>query len=169
MTSPLHKLPDGLLGAYNLKTTGQAPSEFGDTVAPVTDLTDFYLRDLLANSVTAGSVTAAGDTTSVTVPAGVMWRLLSVGLAIQPNAADAALLPYGRFDMRTELMTSPVYLAALGPGPAMGAAARNINFAVLFPVPLLAKAGSVIAFRSETVYSAAALTSLNVQYQAIPL
>lgn len=169
MPSGLHKLPDGLLGAFNLKTTGQAPDEFGSMLVPVADVLDFYLRDLLGNSVTAGSVTAAGDSTSTTVPAGVMWRVLSIGLAIQPDAADAALLPYGRFDMRTELMTSPVYLHTCGPGPAMGAAARNINFAVLMPVPLLAKAGTVIAFRNETVYSAAAVTSLNVQFQAIPL
>lgn len=169
MTSPLHKLPDGLLGAFNLKTTGQAPNEYGDTLAPTTEMLDFYLRDLLAVSVTAGTVTAPSDAVSVTVPAGVMWRLLSIGLAIQPDAADAALIPYGRFDLRTELMTSPAYLAQVGPLPAMGGTARNLNFGLLMPVPLLAKGGSVIAFRSETAYSAAATVSFNVQYQAIPL
>jgi len=166
--SPLHKIPDALLGAFNLKTNGQAPNQFGDVVLPTGELLDFYLRDFLRISNIAGTVQNPGDAVSLTVPAGEMWRLLGVGVAIQPVPADAAIGPYGRFDVRYEIATVPSYIIATA-GPAMGAVARNISHGFMLPVPLLCKASTVIAWRNETAFSAAAAVNLNMQYQAIPL
>lgn len=165
----LHKLPDGLLGALNLKTTGQNPNQLSDAISGTLDLIDWYLRDFLTMPApVGGNMTNPGDGIVLTVPGGVMWRVLSIGIAIIPDAADAALRVYGRFDARTETGLGLNYLQECGP-IVVTPELRNANFAMRLNPPLLLKAGSVIGFRSETQYTMPALGSLNIQYQAIPL
>lgn len=165
----LHKYADGILGGFNLKTTGKPPDQFSDAIQGTAELLDFYLRDFLTiPAAVPGAATNPGDGVVVTVPDGLMWRVLQIGIAVFPNAADAAIPPYGRFDFRTESGATLAYIAATQM-PAAGALYTNLIAAHMFSVPLLLKAGSVIGWRSETQFTAAALLSLNVTVQAIPL
>jgi hypothetical protein len=45
MLQMLQKVPVGLLEAFNLKTQGQNPTLFGDTVYPFADVLEFYLQN----------------------------------------------------------------------------------------------------------------------------
>lgn len=62
MPFPLHKSPRGLLELLRLRTLGQQPHLFGETVTPVTDVTEFYAADLkgaIAGTAVAGSLVTA--------------------------------------------------------------------------------------------------------------
>lgn len=166
---PLHKAPDGLLGAFDLKTLGHRPDRFAEAIQGTTDVTDFYFRDLQTiPPAVAGNMTNPGDGIVMTVPAGVVWRMFSIGIAIFTDAADVAIAPYGRFDLRTETGATLVYLAPVAM-PARQALYTNGIGAFVFQRPLLLKAGSVIGYRSETQYTAPALGSLNLLAEVIPL
>jgi hypothetical protein len=97
MTSPLQKSPLGLLGAFDLKTLGHQPNQFGDVVMPVHGVTDQYLLPQLAIVTASATIAIAGNSavTSIPVPQGQVWRVLAWSIECTLAAADAALGPRG--------------------------------------------------------------------------
>jgi len=71
---PLQVIPDGLLGFFDLKTFGRAPSELSEVVSPSLELRDWYFQSR-AEWYTNGSisVTSNGFYAAVTVPATEWW------------------------------------------------------------------------------------------------
>lgn len=162
----LTQAPDGLQGAFGLKTLGKNPDQFGDELQPSAEVRDFYF-DLITAAV-AGTATAAGDATSFTVPNGEQWLVWAIGVAIYTDAADVAIAPYGRFDYRPPTATTPGYLGVVS-GPARTTLYTNAISVVNFARPFRARPGGVIAFRSETTYTMAALTNFTLMYQPLVL
>lgn len=98
MPYPLHKSPRGLLGAFNLKTLGRAPTQFGDTVLPVSIVDDFYFGEITIvqkDIVMTNPAVSAADTWDV--PAGKIWRLYGAALTGTLDAADIAKSVSGLF------------------------------------------------------------------------
>lgn len=149
----LMKAPQGLMGAFELKVAGQNPQEFGNTLLPVTDMTDFYLllnvKEQVDDSqaVTAPGVTAASI---FTVPNGKLWRLLNYCSSITLAAGDAAL---------TGIMEASLSSPAGGPAGVFleggnmnrnGVTNLRLSFGRLVPWPLLMPPGWSVTIRSNT-------------------
>lgn len=92
MPFPLVKHPRGLLGAFEMKTLGQAPPQFGDTVLPTTDVTELYIPQLkiVQKDITCTNPAVFAEDTW-DVPAGKVWRWWGVALTGTLAAADTAL------------------------------------------------------------------------------
>jgi hypothetical protein len=75
----LHKHPLGLLELFNLKTLGQAPDKFADTLAPMSDVTDFYGITQLQTLVESLNGQTAAIDVGQAVPAGEYWRVHAIG------------------------------------------------------------------------------------------
>ena len=94
MDSPLHKAPQGILGAFALKTLGQNPDVFGGTIRPGVDVFDHYLFDELQrrfdNPVVTNPATVS-SLGSIIVPQGQVYRILAIGVNGALDAADVAL------------------------------------------------------------------------------
>lgn len=91
-TAYLQKGPDGLLGALDLKTTGQNPNEFDLELKPTFEARPFYL--LRNRRVTAASGPFATINTmiaSLTVPQDEVWHVNCLQLFGLRNVADIAL------------------------------------------------------------------------------
>ena len=86
----LQKAAAGLLSLFELKVDGQSPPEFSGTIQPVVDVAEFYTAAQQVVSFTAGNVTNAGDSFSVTVPATQMWRIRQASFSMNAPAGTAA-------------------------------------------------------------------------------
>lgn len=86
MTSPLQKSPLGLLARFNLKTLGDAPNRFGDTVLPVADVGGAYSADLLTFLNTNGAV-GAGPVVTAVINVTVPVIVRAVNVSYNPGAA----------------------------------------------------------------------------------
>jgi len=116
MDSPLQMAPAGLLGAFDLKVTGRNPDRFGDTVFPMTDITDFYLAQLLQSVGTTNTIaigTTAGASV-ITVPAATVYRVLAISGEIVLGGADAALTATGITYVTPPVGSGAVYLPLTG-------------------------------------------------------
>jgi len=140
----LQKAPVGILGALNLKTEGQNPSEFSDTVLGVIDVTNFYLG--LETKISRQTLTIANPGTfgsaAHTVPVGKVWRVFGGGFAGVLNAADAALTTI----VDTRFSSDPVnsVVALMPPTGVMqrgGAANRACKLAATFGQTLFLPSG----------------------------
>ena len=114
--SPLQTSPTGLLGSYELKVTGENPSGFGDVVTPVTEVQDFYLANALG---TVGLTTAVGigtqsGSSTVTVPAGYVYRVLGWSAEIVLGGADIAMTAQGVAYLTPPVGSGAVYMPGYG-------------------------------------------------------
>lgn len=91
--SPLQKSPLGLLALWELKTHGDSPVLFGDTVAPVTDATDLYMLDRLTQLDEQQAIPAAQLVAelNVTLTSRQYLHVRGVSCAVIVDAADAAI------------------------------------------------------------------------------
>ncbi|HET8777485.1 MAG TPA: hypothetical protein VFN76_07475 [Candidatus Limnocylindria bacterium] len=92
----LQKAPLGLLGLLELKTQGENPNEFSDTVSPVIEASDFYAAPALTIVEATGNVTNKGDILEIVVPNNTAYRLrtLSMGVALAAGEGCCVALGY---------------------------------------------------------------------------
>jgi len=92
----LQKGPDGLLGALDLKTTGQNPQEFPGSLLGTFDCVPFYLlrnRTFVTGSgpfATVGTIIVMTGGV-FTVPQAEVWRVKAISAVLLRNVADIAL------------------------------------------------------------------------------
>lgn len=70
---PLQVIPEGLLGFFDLKTFGRAPSELSEVVAPSVELRDWYFQSRAEWITNTQNVTGNGFYAAATVPATEWW------------------------------------------------------------------------------------------------
>ena len=87
------RFPVGLLDFLGLKTQGTNPSILSDTVAPILDLSQFYLADrwriVLESGLTAAGI--ANVSTALTVPVGEVWYVKQFGISSSALGAGQTL------------------------------------------------------------------------------
>lgn len=88
--SPLQAAPQGLLGAFNLKTLGDNPSIFGGSVQPVVEAMGFYGLPKRSFQLATGNLQNPGDILTLTVPAGQVWRVLAASGRAVIGALDVS-------------------------------------------------------------------------------
>lgn len=169
MPSPIQKAAGALLGVLELKTLGRAPSQLSDQVVPVIESTEEYL---IANQDTASSgnvaVTNPGDEIGLTVDAGQIWRVHTVGVLLVLNAADVALPVIGWIGYRPLSALSPVVpLTPLVTSPANARGVHLFSF-TYGAQPWWAQPGSQYVFSLETQLTAAASGSIRLVNQFVP-
>lgn len=119
MTSQyLQKGPDGLLGALDLKTTGQNPNEFPRALQGTFETRPFYLlRNRRARA--AGAAFAAINTAIVieTVPQDEVWHVNCLQITGTRNVADIGLTIESYIALRrnTGSVGGSVFTAIFGP------------------------------------------------------
>ena len=125
-----------------LKVTGKNPPEFGDSVTPTVDVADFYGLTNLSTQIATGMLHNSGDTLTLTVPAGYVWRVHSLGLRMALiQAADDCVAFLG-----VQLNASAV-IAPLLAGSIWSGLAHNDNLycvARYFDRPFLAPPGALL-------------------------
>jgi hypothetical protein len=157
----LQKGPLGLLGAFALKVLGQNPPNFGDTVIPIADVYDQYLAtsELQIQRAAMATALATFTSTSFTVPAGKVWRLIAASMAGANNAADAALVSTDLIGLLSP--NSTVFSVNIAQGALQTGAAVIRGVAVTLRPPIFLPSGWSISFgRSQ---SAAVTVTANVQ------
>lgn len=87
------RVPVGLLDFLGLKTQGNNPAILSDTVAPILDLSDFYLADRWEILVETGlnAVGTANVQCVTTVPVGQVWYVKQFGVSTAPLGAGQTL------------------------------------------------------------------------------
>lgn len=146
--SPLHKSPDGLLGAFDLKVRGQNPDLFSDRLQPVVDVYDQYLAQQLVPVIgSTGTITgpATGASTTLTVPDGFAWRVIAVGAISALAAGDAALTAQYSFSLVARSSLPNAVPFAVSPVIAPLAAGNlSRSWGLLLPFPLYLPSGCQI-------------------------
>lgn len=162
MSSRIQRIPRGLLAFLDMVGTGQNPVVFGDAVAPVVDIRDFYLSETILSQEATGTAQNAGDTITLSVPANTTWIVRAIQATLNVNAGEIARIsiavrPAGLNSIglvTSDLSTTPAGLAIdrkrlgiwlgagliLRPGSAVSlrvdsstlAAARSANVGALF-------------------------------------
>lgn len=105
MSGPIQTIPQGLLSLLQLKQTGSNPSELTEQVAPVVDLTQWWLQRLVVDisfqlfgAVSTVAIGPAGHgqtgftTNPITVPQGQQWWVESFCLGGTLLAAEGITL-----------------------------------------------------------------------------
>jgi len=164
--SRLQKAPLGLLGLFDLKTLGDNPSEFGTTVSPSTDVTDLYAQDLQQVPGVAGTGLTLNSLMTLTVPNGVVWRVLNVFADVTLNVADVALDS-----------TLVLFADIAGAGVAFewaaydATAVNNVNRRIgkYFDRPLVLRPGERLNAVLDFTPSVAATGNLRALVHAIPM
>lgn len=96
----LQKYPPGLLARFALKTTGQAPDNFGETVLPTTDVTAEYGLDLtVVQSVGPSNLANLGDELTLAVPTGQIWDVIAASFWLA-CPGTTSVLPMGEINAR---------------------------------------------------------------------
>lgn len=167
MPQKVQRIAPGLLSFLGLKGTGQNPTELGELLSPVVDLTPFYHAiDLLtANASTAG-LNTVGQSTLIEVPAGETWRVMAAGyIATNLTAAGICHIsilyqPPGTGNVVP--ITKPIrYVVG-----AAGTERHDVGY--WFPTPFIAPTGSQFIMLLEESTGAGTM-SLNarVAYQKL--
>lgn len=87
MAGPIARRPPGLLDLLLTQQQGKNPSELGDVVSPVMDLTHFYGSERLTVDSVLLAVSAVGAFSRITVPDGETWLVHFTGMNVAFNAA----------------------------------------------------------------------------------
>lgn len=88
--SPLQKAPLALLELLRLRTLGDQPTAFSDTVSPVVDATEQYGADQIRTAATSGAASAVNA--SATSIVGTATRYLGIGASFTVGAAAGTFL-----------------------------------------------------------------------------
>lgn len=163
----LQKGPEGLLGALDLKTTGQNPTEFPDSLQASIEATPYYLlRNRRQQSVTV-TVSAINVTlTAWTCPQDEIWRVKVVGVVLARNVADIALVPEFHVIVRraTSTATTPVFAAVF---PATVAADLVNQRGMCFPEAFWMGPGDRLSLSTSTTQNAANSVSLQMDFDSM--
>jgi len=118
MNSALQKGPDGLLGALDLKTTGQNPILFGELLQGTLEAMEFYLLRNRFMSAQGGAWVALFTATGTfTVPQTEVWRIKEMAVQITRNVADIGLSLEVNCPLRraTSSASGSLFTALFGP------------------------------------------------------
>lgn len=89
--SPLQKYPFGLLGALDLKSTGDAPSVFGDRVQPTLDTLPFYGVRNAQWLRTTGAPATVGPFAQTGPAPTTYWWVQAISVRAVLDAADGGV------------------------------------------------------------------------------
>lgn len=82
ISPPINRLPAGFLGFVDVKQMGKNPSHIADTVAPVVDMTSFYVAGSRSTKQGPSVALGAGGPTrwvsDVFVPTGKCWMISEI-------------------------------------------------------------------------------------------
>lgn len=132
----LQKASQGLLSWFNLKTTGQNPNVFGDSIVPIVDVGDNYLAqgELGIDTITQASGLVSFLSMDFTVPNGKVWRVHAAGGDIGLNVADTALTSRGFVQVLAPDAGVIGCNLSNGPVEAVGVSPREIGFFAARPI-----------------------------------
>jgi len=88
MTSPLHKVPRGLLELLRGRTLGRTPDELGGIVTPTIETTAYYAADILLTSANTATTAAVPILSNYVTTAA--FRVYAVGAVFVNGAAAGA-------------------------------------------------------------------------------
>lgn len=168
MNSYLQKGPDGLLGALDLKTTGQNPSVFPEELQGVIDCLAFYLlRNRRLSSQTAAFAAINTTISAFTVAQDEVVRVKGVGIVMSRPAADVALVIDMSISLRraTGTGTIAVFQTSL---PAVAATDLIQQRGIVFDKGLWLGPGDRLALTvSTTMTAAGSNVTLGVDYDTM--
>lgn len=145
MSSPLHKVPTGLLELYRLRTLGHAPNEFSDTVIPTVESLEAYAAPEMQTVSTTPNIGAinAGRIASIITVANFTW-LWGIGANITMGAAAGTwlLIEVGVMIGQSQSLMTIASWDQRSPGATFSTSAG-----VLLPKPLVLRAGSQLYAR----------------------
>lgn len=81
--------PLGLLDLLQSKTDGINPSDLAESVAPVLDITQFYLSERMGIEFAVVSTASIGNQSAIEVTAGEVWALFAVDVNFIGNIINA--------------------------------------------------------------------------------
>lgn len=148
----INAIPKGFLDLFNAQQQGKTPPQYVDALAPVVDMTEFYLANYLgAHQVDANH--AGASVFTVTVPDGEVWLLRNLGLL--SNLTTTAMwedwyFTAARFPRASSVSTAvPDPVAGLWATRLTRVAASNHRQSDGFtlPTPLLCQAGTILHAR----------------------
>ncbi len=93
MPDKIQRIPGGLLDQLGIRGTGRNPEAVLEELRTVIDLTDYYSVGLIesVSETEVGIQPNAGSVRStIDVPAGEAWRVLSIGYRVENAASDTA-------------------------------------------------------------------------------
>jgi len=140
----INRQPSGLLDFLQVQAGGRNPDDLAQTVRPVVDIEPFYWPDRLRGFNESFSLTS-GQIEAVTVPAGQVWKLLTVGhvttdqLVINFNY----VVTYGIEGIPGQGLNG-IEFGAYSSGNLQPTTGYNGAHFVQLPVPLIVTSGQVI-------------------------
>lgn len=168
MSSPLQKAPLSLLGALDLKTTGENPTEFGDVVTPTYAVDDHYLAPNAQFVTVSGNLQNPADLLTLSVPNGVAWRVRCVAGRAVIGSLDASGF-YAFLGMRLNSTQSLVVVQqGVVPQPAVATTLHPAVTTGLLARPLLLQSGGQLALYLEAAFNAPRACSLSALVDVIP-
>jgi hypothetical protein len=164
----MNNAPRGFLQLFGMKNEGRNPGVMIDSVAPVAELSEFYLVESLGvtapAATTVATPTASGTATFTQTP-GFTYRILGVAGVVAVAAGDVAI-------------DSIIDLAIVGPSGntfplTPGESTQSIiarQFGILFPHPLWIRPGFTLTATARLVSAPGSnwTVSIRVLSDAVP-
>lgn len=145
MTSPLQKFPRGLLELFRLKTQGDAPNKFADTVQPVISGLPFYASDLLGSFQSSPSVGGINTTNGLTADASPLTDpqiLYALGGVLTMGAAPGTFFEWW-VQVNFPSLAAPASVIANGHVELSATSANDLMpFGFMLPQPLVVPPGT---------------------------
>lgn len=154
--------PRGLLGFFGLKTEGQNPNEFSDTIVPVVDVTDFYGARRIEEATNSSTGEVAAASIQINVDARHQWWVRAVSarfdFTVLANSADEQwrfTLQYvnkvggAQFYLDTETVLTSTLALPLG-----AAATYSVFLKAAFEKPILLPSGGFVQASCSATMSA---------------
>lgn len=162
MSWPLQKSPFGLLEALRLRTQGNQPDEFSNTVGGSYDVRDAYGADLLLTQF-AASAAGALSGRNVTNVHGAPLRLRGISAHLTVGAAAVTAGGYLECGIIQRTLSSASGVLVPFAFGAFGVAAAGATLAVGVPCDILLPAGITLYAKANGT-AAGADHVVNVQY-----
>lgn len=159
----MNRVPTGLLGLLDAKTSGFVPDTITREIRPVLELGDSFIaaagRTVKTSNDVSLAIAAGSFVAPLTVPAGKVWFLHSI--AVEVRATGACTLQ-GNVVFTTDPSQLGLGQWATWNSAVVGAvgSAGSINpmFSERYPRPYVMTAGNTFSFYAATVATPAALT-----------
>lgn len=167
MLNLIQRIPRGLLAFLDARGTGINPRELGAVVAPTINLEHFYLSDQLeALQTQALGAAAVGSYCPTTIPAGEVWRVVSIGVTLAAFTTAATNL-HGAIEVVAPGAAFGVALGTLDAIQVNGANQECYGAAPI-PQPLVLNSGTIIQYRNGTNTGATTFTiNLRILFQRL--
>ena len=138
----INRVPRGLLGLLDAKTSGNTPGTFREDLQPVIDLTDYYETDIPQAVIveTDNAVNTAGFHAGVVVPDGELWLVYAVSSTVAAQQNNDVMFSNPVYD---DNLSSVALAPTSGPFNGLSSLAGEIaQNGVTFNEPLRALPGN---------------------------